>query len=214
MYRSMLLLGCLLAWPGQAQVPIEAGRVSDGQPSGLFYRVEVAMTGARRVDTKTWLFLPGNRVGRVYPFGGTGALDTSRCNPDTCGYRETGGGKLTVRWDGGRVDQWTFATAGGNIILDNVEFRPARPVAASALVGRWSSAGEGGSNVYQFDGNGRFRFGAGGSSSGLTGTYRVDGFVLTLSFPDGDVRRRTLFGASAGEALGMISVDRDVFAKQ
>jgi len=138
MYRSILIFGTVLSQLA-GQVPIEPGKVSDGQASGLFYRVEVAMTGARRVDTKTWLFLSGNRVGRVYPFGGTGALDTSRCNPDTCGQREIGGGKLTVRWDGGRVDQWTFATAGGNIILDNVEFRPAWPVVASALVGRWSS---------------------------------------------------------------------------
>jgi hypothetical protein len=209
MFRSTFLFGCMLVRLA-GQVPIEPGQITSGMPFGLFYRIEVAASGARRVDTKTWLFLAGNRVGRVYPFGGSGALDASRCNPDTCGYREIGGGKLTVRWDGGRVDQWTFATAGGSIILDNAEFRPARPIAASALVGRWSSAGEGGSNVYQFDADGRFRFGAGGSSSGLIGTYRVDGFVLTLTFADGDVRRRTLFG----DAGGLMSVDRDLFARQ
>ena len=213
MYRLTLVLGCLLV-PLAGQGPIEPGQITSGMPFGLFYRIEVVAGGARRVDTKTWLFHSGNRVARVYPMGGLGAFDAPRCNPDTCGHREIGAGQLTVRWDGGRVDQWAFATAGGNITLDKAEFRPARPVAANALVGRWSSAGEGGSNVYQFDGDGRFRFGAGGSSSGLTGTYRVEGFVLTLTFADGDVRRRTLFGASAGELLGMISVDRDLFAKQ
>lgn len=209
MFRSTLLLSCALVQLA-GQVPIEAGKFVGGQPIGLFYRVEVMAGGARRVDTKTWQFYSGNRVSRVYPMGGLGAFDASRCNPDTCGHYQIGEGRFTVRWDGGRVDQWAFATAGGNITLDKTEFRPARAVAASAIVGRWSSAGEGGSNVYQFDGDGRFRFGAGGSSSGLTGTYRVDGFVLTLTFGDGDVRRRTLFG----DAQGLISVDRDLFARQ
>ena len=47
--------------------------------AGFSIRVEV---GSRRVDANTWLFLPGQRVSRVYPFGGTGTFDPSRCGPD------------------------------------------------------------------------------------------------------------------------------------
>lgn len=194
-----------------ADTPLETGRIVGGQPIGLFYAVEVAVVGTSRVDTATWLFLPGNRVSRVYPFGGTGLFDSSRCSDDTCGSYQLGAGQLVVRWDGGRVDQWTFAATGEGIRLDGGLYRPARAMTAASLIGRWSDAGYSGSNIYTFDGNGQFSFGT--SSGALTGTYRLQGFALTLLFSDGDVRQRTLFGASAGEPVTMISVELDVYAR-
>lgn len=195
-----------------ADTPLETGRIVGGQPIGLFYAVEVVAIGPRRIDTATWLFLPGNRVSRVYPFGGTGLFDPSRCNDDTCGSYQLGAGQLAVRWDGGRVDQWTFAATGEDIRLDDGLYRPARAVTAASLVGRWSDAGYLGSNIYTFDGNGRFSFGT--SSDALAGSYRLQGFALTLHFDDGDVRQRTLFAASAGEPVTMISVEGDVYARK
>ena len=197
---------------GEARVPLEPGRTTGTQPVGLFYRVEVSAVGSRRVDTRTWLFLPGQRVSRVHPFGGVGAFDPSRCNPDTCGTYQIGAGQLTVRWDGGLVHQWAFAASASGISLDGALYRPARVMTAAALIGQWVSPGDGGSNVYTFDGNGRFRFGTG--QGGLTGTYRAQGFALSLTFSDGDVRRRTLFAASAGEPVGMISVEGEVYARK
>jgi hypothetical protein len=194
-----------------ADTPLETGRIVGGQPSGLFYAVQVPGIGSSRVDTATWLFLPGNRVSRVYPFGGTGLFDASRCNDDTCGSYQLGAGQLAVRWDGGRVDQWTFAATGEGIRLDGALYRPARAMTAASLVGRWSDAGYSGSNIYTFDGNGRFSFGT--SSDALTGSYRLQGFALTLHFADGDVRQRTLFAASAGEPVTMISVEGDIYAR-
>src|SRR5262245_12026846 len=77
-------LGQVAAMSGaEAQAPLEPGRISDGQLAGLFYQVAVASVGPRRVDTRTWLFLPGQRVSRVYPFGSV--FDPSRCSADTCG---------------------------------------------------------------------------------------------------------------------------------
>jgi hypothetical protein len=154
---------------GEASVPLEPGRVTGGQPAGLFYRVEIAVVGPRRVDTKTWLFLPGQRVSRVYPHGGSGAFDPSCCSPDTCGSYQIGASQLSVRWDGGRVIQWAFAPSADGISLDGAVYRPARVMTVAALVGRWADAGDGGSNVYAFDGSGRFSFGTG--QGGLTGTY-------------------------------------------
>jgi hypothetical protein len=83
---------------------------------------------------------------------------------------------------------------------------------APALIGRWADAGDGGSNVYTFDSSGRFSFGTG--DRGLAGTYRLEGWTLTLTFADGDVRRRTLFAASAGEPVGMISIEGEVYARK
>jgi hypothetical protein len=194
-----------------AETPLEAGRIVGGQPIGLFYAVEVAGIGPRRVDAAVWLFLPGNRVSRVYPFGGTGLFDASRCSGDTCGTYQLGGGQLAVRWDGGRVDRWTFAATGEDIALDGRLYRPARAMTAASLVGRWSDAGDAGSNIYTFDGHGRFSFGT--SSGALTGSYRLQGFALTLHFADCEVRQRTLFAASAGEPVTMISVEGDVYAR-
>ena len=72
-------LGQVAAMSGaEAQAPLEPGRITDGRLAGLFYRVAVATVGPRRVDTRTWLFLPAQRVSRVYPFGGV--FDPSRCS--------------------------------------------------------------------------------------------------------------------------------------
>ena len=67
--------------------------------------------------------------------------------------------------------------------------------------------------VYMFDANGRFSFGTLGGG-GLTGTYQLQGFALTLTFADGDTRRRTLFVASAGEPVGLISVEGEVYTRK
>ena len=38
--------------------------------------------------------------------------------------------------------------------------------------------------------------------------------ALTLTFADGDTRRRTLFVASAGEPVGLISVEGEVYTRK
>ncbi|MGH2373202.1 MAG: hypothetical protein ACRDIC_06935 [bacterium] len=155
--------------------------------------------------------MPGQRVSRINPYGGT--FELSRCGPDTCGSYQVGAGKLTVRWDGGGAGQWTFATTAEGITLDRTAYRPARAMTAASLVGQWSDGSAGGSNVFTFDSSGRFSFGV-GSDPGLTGTYGVQGFTLTLAFADGDIKRRTLFAASAATPAGMISVDARVYARR
>jgi len=177
--------------------------------AGFSIRVEVTAFGSRRVDAKTWLFLPGQRVSRVYPFGGTGAFDPSRCSGDTCGNCEIGGGKFVVAFDGGRTLDWTFAANAEGISLDGQLFRPARTMSGAALPGRWA---EDSGNVYTFDSNGAFSFGT--DHKALPGTYRLQGFALSLTFADGEVRRRTIFAASATEPVGMISVEGEVYSRQ
>jgi hypothetical protein len=82
----------------------------------------------------------------------------------------------------------------------------------ASLVDRWADAGDGDSKVYTFDGNGRFSFGL--DDRGLVGTYRAQALTPTLTFADGDVRRRTLFRASAGEPVDIISVESEVYARK
>lgn len=191
----------------ESLIPIEPGRLVGDQPTGLFYQINVEISSG--VYTRTWLFLTENRINRVHPYGG-GMFDPSRCSPDTCGSYAISSKKITVHWDGGSVDNWRFETTTDSIQLNNSMFRPARLMTAAALIGKWSAAG---GNVYIFDANGRFSFGA-GSAPGLGGTYRIQGLTLILTFDDGDMRHRTLFGASAGEPIGMISVDREAYARK
>lgn len=183
---------------------IEPGRIVDGQPLGLFYHNQVNFQGPHRIETQTWLFLPDNRISRVYPYGGTGLFDPAHCSNDTCGRYEIGGAQLAVHWDGGRTDRWALAAAAEGISLDGTLYRPARAMTAASLAGQWSDTS---SNVYAFDGADRFSFGG-------NGTYRVQDFALTLDFADGTVRQRTLFAASAREPAEMISVEGEVYSRR
>lgn len=199
------------AMAAEARTSLEPGRIVGGQPLGLFCKYVVTAFGSSRVDTRTWFFLPGNRVSRVYPY--VGSFDPSRCSADTCGSYQIRGGQLSVRMDSGRVYQWTFAASAEGIRLDGDLYRPARPMSAKSLAGQWSGEGGAtGANIYTFDGSGRFSFGT--RHSTLTGTYQVQGLTLTLKFADGDVQRRTLFALSAGTPVGLISVDSDVYARK
>jgi hypothetical protein len=158
-----------ILWSGvvaqaESPVPIELGHLVGDQPTGLFYQINVETSTG--VYTRTWLFLPDNRISRVHPYGG-GMFDPSRCSPDTCGSYAISLKKITVQWDGGSVKNWLFETTAEGIQLNNSTFRPARPMTAASLVGKWSAPG---GNTYAFDANGRFSFGA-GSAPGLGGTY-------------------------------------------
>ena len=191
-----------------------AGFVGD-RPTGLFHRVVVATVGGRTVELETRLFFEGNRIARVFPFGGAETFDAARCSPDTCGTYELQARTLTVRWDGGRSDRWAYERTAEGLRLDGAPFQPARALTAAALVGEWSggqSAGSAAGNIYRFEPGGRFWFGSG--TTGFGGRYRVEGLTLALRFDDGDERRRTLFAAGTSEPVGLIGVDGDVYVRR
>jgi hypothetical protein len=184
----------------------------NNSPAGLFYRIEVTFSGPRKLEAKTRLFLPGNRISRTFPFGGGNAFDPSRCNPDMCGSYRLEAGQLTVRWDNGRTDRYTFASAADGIEIDGALFKPARAMTEAGLVGEWADAGNPLSNVYRFERDGSFSFGL--AQGGVKGRYRVEGLTLILAFQDGTEQRRTLFAASSGEPVGRISVEADVYTRK
>jgi hypothetical protein len=193
---------------------VGAARIENNAPAGLFYQLQTDFTGGARLETEARLFLPGNRIARLFPFGGGDTFDLSRCSPDTCGSFKLESGRLTISWDNGQVDRHAYAASADSIQLDGRAFKFARPVAESALAGEWRGAGSTGasfSNVYRFERNGRFTFGAAGSALG--GRYRVQGLTLTLKFDDGSVRERTLFAAGSGTPPGLISIDKEVYAR-
>jgi len=192
---------------GESHVQLEAGRVADGVPLGLFCRVETATFGPRRVDARTWLFLPRSRISRVYPYGAT--FDPARCSGDTCGRYEIDNGNLIVRWDGGGAMVWTYGASAEGVTLDGALYRPARPVTLGTLAGRWADESSG--NVYRFDTDASFSFGVG--QGGLIGKYELEQFALTLTFADGHVRRRTIFAANHNEPVGMISIEGEVYVR-
>lgn len=196
-------------------IPIAAAAFDQDRPVGLFYRLKVDLMGGARLEVRTLLFLAGNRIARVFPFGGGAAFDPSRCNPDMCGSYEHGDGEITIRWDDGRVDRWRYGRTAEGFELDGDSFKPARPLTTAELTGTWAGAGSIGNpaeNLYTFDPGGAFTFGAGQNGTG--GRYRLDGLTLSLDFDDGSQAQRTLFAAGSGEPVGLISVEGDVYRRQ
>ncbi len=198
------------------RVPIAPAGFDNNRPVGLFYRMEVNMQSGARYEAKTWLFLPGNRITRTFPYGGGNAFDRSRCNPDMCGSYQLEAGALSVRWDNGRVDRWAYAATSEGMTLDGTLFRPARHMTEAALVGEWTGAGDTGnasSNVYRFERGGSFTFGT-GQKPGAPGRYQVQGLTLMLNFADGSESRRTLFVAGKGEPVTLISVEGEAYKRK
>jgi hypothetical protein len=193
-------------------VAVAPGAFVDGAPQGLFYRVTAGFTTYGRVTAETRLFLPGNRIVRASPYGGD-TFAMSRCLPDQCGTYRIDPGYLTITWGNRQVDRWTLTRASDGMDLDGATFRPARPVPASALVGRWSAASSDGNpyaNVYTFERDGTFTFGT-TSSTRLTGRFAVQGMTLVLRFSDGSEERRTLFVTSTDQRIGSIAINGEVF---
>jgi hypothetical protein len=195
--------------------PIVTGTVEQQRPAGLFYRLKVDLTSGGRLEIRTLLFLPGNRISRTFPFGGAAGFDASRCNPDTCGTYQWEPTQITVRWDNGQVDRWSYRQTADGIDVDGDSFKPARTVSAATLAGTWAGAAttsNSAQNVYAFGADGTFTFGTG--TGGVGGRYTVQGLTLTLAFADGTQQRRTLFAAGSSEPLGLICVEGDAYRRR
>lgn len=190
-----------------AQAPAAAADSPEGV-SGLFAFVQAGMVSGARLEVRTWMFLPGGRITRTFPFGDGATFDAARCNPDMCGTYTLSPGRLVVRWENGRTDEWAYAAGADGITLDGRLFRRARAVTAAMLAGVWGNEG----NVYRFAPDGTFTFGT--SAGGLGGRYRVDGLSLVLSFADGTQQRRALFAASPGDPPGLVCIEGEVFARR
>ncbi|HET7231103.1 MAG TPA: hypothetical protein VFJ16_13915 [Longimicrobium sp.] len=196
-------------------IPVAAASFNADQPAGLFFRLMADFVSGGRLEVRTLLFLPGNRIARNFPFDGGGAFDPSRCNPDMCGSYEHEAGQIVVRWDDGRVDRWPYGRTAEGFELDGSTFKPARPLTEAELSGAWAGAGNTGNpleNVYTFEPGGTFTFGAAHGGSG--GRYRLDGLTLSLAFADGSQRQRTLFAAGSGEPVGLICVEGELYRRQ
>ncbi len=204
-----------VAPPDGRHIPIAAAGFERDRPVGLFYRLYVDLMSGSRVDVRTLVFLAGNRITRTYPLGGGDVFDKARCIPDTCGSYQHDPGAMVVRWDNGQVDRWPYRKTAEGFELDGNTYKPPRLLTESTLIGTWAGAattGNASENVYRFDSNGRFTFGAVRTAVG--GRYSIKGMALTLVFADGTQQRRTLFGAGSSEPVGLMSVDGDVYRRQ
>jgi hypothetical protein len=203
-----------VAVPTAPVAPQEGARSLEG----LYYSMQAGITSGARLEVRTRYFLKGNRIARVFPFGGGDQLDVSRCSPDTCGTYtiDPAGQWLNVRWDNGQMDRQSLSQSVEGLNIGGTLYRQAVAVAPESLAGVWTGAGETGNsflNVYRFESNGSFTFGSG--QRGFGGRYRVVGLTLILNFSDGDVRRRTLFSATNGNSPArMIVVDGEVFVRK
>jgi hypothetical protein len=178
-------------------------------PRGLFYRLQA---GGGRMETRTRLFLPPDRVTRVEPMGGS-TFDLARCSPDTCGRYRVEGATLTLQWDNGRSDRLAFARSGDGFRLDGDEYQPARGLSREDAVGTWVNPG-GASATLQLRADQTFQWGGGSEATTLRGRYSIEGLALILAFTDGTSRRYTLFAAGPGRPPGLVSMDGTVFSRK
>ena len=180
-----------------AQTPLEPGRVAGASPW-------VCSTGWRsppsaRAGSITDLALPARRPRQP-------RLPVRRCVrlrhaavPTPVAAYQIAAGRLTVRWDGDRVLQWTFAATADGITLDGDLHRPARPIPRARLLGpvgrrrrrRHEPLRVRRQRPVPSNRPGRWP----------RRTYRVEGLAAILTFADGDYRRRTLFATSASDPV-------------
>jgi len=186
--------------PAAPPAPIPPAALGDGGPQGLFYQVRV--TGSQQLQVETRIFLAGNRILRFFPDHGGDQADLTLCTTmaDQCGTYQLEGATMRIRWDNGAAQQLAFARTEKGFSLDGDEFKPARPTAAAALVGAWSTIG---GNRVRFDGDGHYQWGTGEAGGvKVIGTYDLHGLTLTLHRSNGAAETHTLFATGdRGEAL-------------
>lgn len=202
--------------PAAMRAPIPSAGFDGPLPRGMFYRLQSG-PGATQLETRVLIFLSGQRVMRVHPFGDGDTIDVERCNPDTCGRYRVEGEWLSVRWDNGAGDRRHLARTGAGFTLDGDAYQPARAVAASEAVGDWVAPGDAGNpsaTALRLRADATFEWGAGSAATTLRGRYELRGRSLVLQFADGTSRRYALFAAGRTAPLGLISLDGTVYARR
>jgi hypothetical protein len=201
---------------GPDHTPIPAAGFDGDHPRGLFYHLQVGI-GTTRLETRTRIFLDGQRVARMYPFGGGNTVDLARCNSDTCGSYRVEDAWLTVRWDNGDTQRLSFQRSGDGFTLDGETYQPARGISAAEAVGDWGNPGNAGNpfeTALRLRGDGSFEWGAGSRESTLRGRYELQGLALVLHSSDGTDKQYTVFAAGRTRPVGLISFDGSVYTRR
>jgi hypothetical protein len=202
--------------PGTGRTAIPAAGFEGDHPLGLFYRLQVGI-GTTQMETRTRIFLPGQRVVRFYPFGGGNTIDLGRCNRDTCGSYQVEGAWLTVRWDTADSERLSFERAGDGFTLDGETYQPARGISTAEAVGDWVNPGNAGNafdTALRLRADGSFEWGAGSAATTLRGRYELQGLALVLHFADGTSKQYTVFAAGRTRPVGLISFDGSVYSRR
>jgi hypothetical protein len=193
--------------------PIPAAGFEANRPRGLFYRLQVGL-GTTQMETRVLIFLPSQRLLRVYPFGDGNTIDVGRCNPDTCGSYQIDGDRLSVRWDDGNTQRLSLARSGEGFLLDGDSYQPARAVGAAEAVGEWADPAAASATRLRLRADGGFEWGSGAPASTLRGRYEMRGLTLVLHFADGTSKPYALFAAGRAAPLGLISFDGTVYTRR
>lgn len=196
---------------------------SSSEPEGLYVGTEAGnqvnwQTGGMNyvVGTYYYLFLPGGRYCYGLPRGGT--LDgfepdkAGRAQNLSCGTYKMTGGQIQLYPHGSDVQTYKFAFHGDTLELAGTTYDRVRPADGLRLDGvyangRYTSTpgggGVAGETYFKFGRDGSFSeqgfTGYAGSSAATSeasagsGTYRVEGNTLELTFANGKEKRVTFF---------------------
>jgi hypothetical protein len=216
--------------------PAPAAAPRRAAAAGTLY-LQVRTTGSG-TDMEHWLLLPGNRVYQGVPLGGLEYFDIDAARaaePRQCGTYTLGGGKMHIRWGGGRPPETLdYATeAGGDLRLDGLfakrcgrfpaDHRLGGEYTGGAAVGGGTGSFVAGSRTIRFRPDGTFTSSAIGgvafsgrgyndsaaSRGRSSGAYQISGNTMILRHADGTVTRHTVYPYGNDR----ISVDGQMMAR-
>jgi hypothetical protein len=223
-----------VATPAAAAAPTSApslpapNRLGAEGPSGLFFMTRFwAMSGS--LEQKLWYFAPD---GRVYDTPGATFTATALARESRRhGQRALQGRTLSVTWSDGKVTSSTYQVdaAGEGFSWDAGIFSPVRPPDWSQVTGHFeggasfSGRGGGATSVsgLTLRADGTFSWNtsaslraetsssvatAGAAAGARTGRWRGEGYQLTLTFADGEIRRQVAFPVTSRDRPGQVEM--------
>jgi|SRR5579884_2877444 len=160
-----------------------------------------------------WWFLSDGRFLNALPANGVSAADfNAGCSthPGFCGAYTLSGNRLSMRYNDGHTQEWTYKPLNGGFMMNYLILAPVQQFpSGTKLNGTWDKPGVG-ATFYSFhpDGTYSYKFVSAYGTTDQSGTYSISGYSLTLTGQNGG--RHMVFPVSGGN----LAIDGVVYTKE
>lgn len=203
--------------------------VSNTKSSSKIGRLYFGMDGS--LQSVYYYFLPDGRVIWGCPTGGLEYFNANASctkDPSNCGTYSGSGNTLTVKWNNGETYTGTKnGNAINNINAANiVAVVQLQPKLSATYSSTYNSGGISAGQIYNFmndesftvqrasgydNGDGKW---SGESASNSKGSYKIEGFTLTLQYKNGKTTRHTIFGVGSSQNPDYLGFDESILDKR